>query len=126
MRCGIRHKTLQSELAGLPEQVRADLALLEVADENSLRPPRQESREVGLPKVQRQLSQIVALQRQDVEGVELNLVVMPARVQPIEIGNAVDAEENRFAIDNERSAFGSAARLPRSAGNDRSSHSRFG
>jgi hypothetical protein len=53
--------------------------------------------------VQRQLSQIVALQRQDVEGVELNLVIMPARVQPIEIGNAVDAMQDRLAIDDERS-----------------------
>jgi hypothetical protein len=34
----LRYQPLQAELAGLPEQVRADLALLVLADENPIRP----------------------------------------------------------------------------------------
>jgi hypothetical protein len=39
--------------------------------------------------VQREIAQIVAVKRQDVESVELHLVVMLSGMQPIEIGNAV-------------------------------------
>ena len=38
-------------------------------------------RQVVLAKVQRQLPEVVAVQRQDVEGVELDLLVVLARVQ---------------------------------------------
>jgi hypothetical protein len=51
--------------------------------------------------VQRQFAQVLAIQRQDVEGVELDLAIMPARVQPVEIGNAIDAEQYRLAVDHE-------------------------
>jgi hypothetical protein len=37
-------------------------------------------------------AQILAAERQDIEGVELDLVVVPARVQGVEVGDAVDAE----------------------------------
>jgi hypothetical protein len=53
--------------------------------------------------VQRQFPQIIAIQRQDIERVELNLVIMPAGVQTVEIGDAVDAQQHRLAIDDERS-----------------------
>ena len=53
--------------------------------------------------MQRQFPQIVAIQRQDIERVELNLVIMPAGVQTVEIGDAVDAQQHRLAIDDERS-----------------------
>jgi hypothetical protein len=68
-----RYQPLQAELAGLPEQVRADLALLILADENAVRPPRQQACKVVLAKVQGQLPQILAAKRQDIEGVELRL-----------------------------------------------------
>ena len=55
--------------ASRPEQVRPDLALFELADA---------PRKIVLPKVQRQLPQILTLERQDVERVELHLVVMLA------------------------------------------------
>src|SRR3981189_162847 len=99
----LRHKTLKPEIAGLPKQFRADLALFELANENPLRPPCQQARQVVLSKVQRQFPQIVAIQRQDIERVELNLVIMPAGVQTVEIGDAVDAQQHRLAIDDERS-----------------------
>jgi hypothetical protein len=44
----LRHKTLKPEIAGLPEQVRADLALFELANENTFRPPCQQPRQVVL------------------------------------------------------------------------------
>ena len=39
---------------------------------------------------------------QHVESVELDLTVMLARVQPVEVGGAIDPEQHRFAIDHER------------------------
>jgi hypothetical protein len=60
--------------------------------------------EIVLTKVQRQLAQIVAIKRQDIEGVEHYLVVMFSGVQAVEIGDAVDANQDRLAIDDERSA----------------------
>ncbi len=41
---------------------------------------------------------IVAIASQHVEGVELHLVVMAARLQRIEIGDAIDAQHHGFAI----------------------------
>ena len=38
---------------------------------------------------------------QDVEGAELDLVVMLAGVEGVEIGDAVDAEDHGFAIEDE-------------------------
>jgi hypothetical protein len=48
------------------------------------------------------ISQILAIKRQDIEGMELDLVVMFPRVQSMEIGDAVDAEQHRLAINDER------------------------
>jgi hypothetical protein len=47
----LRDQALQAELAGLAEEVRADLAPLKIAHENAFRPPRQQPREIGLAKV---------------------------------------------------------------------------
>jgi len=46
-------------------------------------------------------AQIVAVEREDVKGVELDLVVLFAGVQGIEVGDAVDAEHHRLAVDHE-------------------------
>jgi stress response protein YsnF len=73
-------------------------------NENVLRSPRQQPRQVGLAQVQRQLAQILAIKRQDVEGIELHLVIMLSRVQAVEIGDAVDTEQHRLAVDDERRA----------------------
>ena len=59
--------------------------------------PRSRLRQVGLARVQRQLAQIVAAERQAVERVELDLVVMLAGMQRVEVGNAVDTEHNYAA-----------------------------
>ena len=46
--------------------------------------------------------ELFAVADQHVEGVELHFIVVPARVQPIEVGPAVDAEQHGLAIDHER------------------------
>jgi hypothetical protein len=45
--------------------------------------------------------QIVAIEGKNVEGIELHLVIVPAGMQRVEIGDAVDSEHGRFAIDDE-------------------------
>jgi hypothetical protein len=75
---------------------------LEVADENALRSARQQTGQIGLAHGQRQLPQIVTIKRQDVEGVKLDLMVILAGMQPIEIGDAIDAEQDRLAVDHEQ------------------------
>jgi hypothetical protein len=57
--------------------------------------------EIGLAHRQRRAAQILAVERQDVEGIELHFVVMLARVQRVEIGNAIDPEHHRLAVDHE-------------------------
>jgi hypothetical protein len=54
--------------------------------------------------VQRQASQIIALERQNIEGIELDLVVMLPRVQPVEIGDAVDSPSMTKEVVRLRSA----------------------
>jgi hypothetical protein len=55
------NRAFQSELAGLPKQVRADLALFELGDENPLWPAGQQSRQAGRALVQGQSAQILGL-----------------------------------------------------------------
>jgi hypothetical protein len=55
---------------------RADLALLEGRKVDAVSTTRQQAGEVSLAQVQRQLTQIVAIKGKDVEGIELDLVVV--------------------------------------------------
>jgi hypothetical protein len=57
----------------------------EFADEDAFRPPRQQPRQIGLAKVQGQISQILAIKGQEIESVQLDFVVVLAGVQPVEI-----------------------------------------
>ena len=52
--------------------------------------------------MQRQLPQILSIERQDIEGVKLDFLVMLTGMQPIEIGDAIDAEQYGLTIDDER------------------------
>jgi hypothetical protein len=56
---------------------------------------------VGLAHRQGQGPQVVAAERQNVEGVELYLVIVLARMQRVEIGDAVDGKDDGLAIDDE-------------------------
>lgn len=49
----------------------------------------------------RQLAMIVGAARQHVEGVELCLVIVLARVQRSEVRFAIRAEHHRLAVDHE-------------------------
>jgi hypothetical protein len=69
---------------------------------NSFRPPRQQACQIGLAHGERQFPQILAIERENVEHVELNLVIMPARMQAVEIRDAVHAQQHRLAIDHKR------------------------
>ena len=90
-----RNQPLKAYLAGRAEEIRPDLAALEPIDENPLQPACQQPFEVGLAHRQRQLAQIVTASGQDVESAELDLVVMLAGVQGIEVRNAFHAERPR-------------------------------
>jgi hypothetical protein len=65
----------------LPEQVRADLALLEVGNKDALWTPCQEP--LFLRRCSGSFRKILALEGQNVEGIELHLVIMPAGVQAV-------------------------------------------
>ena len=84
--------------------------MLEGCCEDAVGAAREQLRQVDLPHGQRQGAQVVAVERQDVEGVELHLLVMSARVQGVEVGDAVDAGQDRLAIDDEFVGAGSSAR----------------
>lgn len=51
--------------------------------------------------MQRQLAQVVTVERENVEGVELHLFVVPAGMEAVEIGDAVDAEQHPLAVEHE-------------------------
>jgi hypothetical protein len=57
-------------------------------------------RATRLPHAERQPAEILAVADQAIEGVELDLMVVPARVQAVEIRPAVDAEQHGFAVDD--------------------------
>jgi hypothetical protein len=46
-------------------------------------------------------AQVLPVEREAVEGVELHLVVMAARVQGVEVGDTIDAQDHGLAIDDE-------------------------
>ena len=74
-----RNRAFEPHQAGVPEQVRTDLALLEVGQENAVHALRQPPGKVGLSHAERQLSDVLAVADQ-LEDVELNLVIVPARM----------------------------------------------
>ena len=75
--------------------------MLEWRKVDAIHAPCQQPREAGLAHRQRQAAEILAIAHQDVEGVELDLGIVSARVQGVEIGPAINAEQNGFAIEDE-------------------------
>ena len=90
----LRHKTFKAHLAGRPKQIGADLAA-------AFGPACQQAFKVDLAQMKGELPQIVVALDEDVEGAKLNFIVMPPGVQRAEIGDAVDAQHHRLAIDDE-------------------------
>ena len=91
-----------SPIRRVAEQIRPDLALFERRQMDTINPPRQEPRQIGLAHAQGKLAQILAVAHQHIERLELDLGIVPARVQPVEVGDAVDAQQHRLAVDYER------------------------
>jgi hypothetical protein len=65
------------------------------------------------------------LERQDVEGVELDLFVVLAGMQSVEVGNAINSEQHRFSVEDEET-FGASSHSPRSTGIGASNQGRGG
>jgi hypothetical protein len=59
---------LEAHVAGGVEQNGSDLSLLEGSDEDTVRPAAQQLLQVGLPQMQRQSGEVVAVIRQAVES----------------------------------------------------------
>jgi predicted PurR-regulated permease PerM len=74
-------------VAGGTKKIGADLALLERINKNDIRPAAKQPRQICLAYRQRQIPQVVAVQRKQVEHAELHFIVMLARVQRVEVGN---------------------------------------
>ena len=62
---------------------------------------RQQPRQIGLAQAQRQRTQIVTIEGQDVERIELHFIAMLVRKQLVEIGNAINPEDDGLTIDHE-------------------------
>jgi hypothetical protein len=75
--------------------------LFKLADEDAIRAAPQQPLQIGLAHRQWQSAQIVAVHRQHIEGTELNLFVVLAGKQRVEIGDPVNSEDHGLAIDYE-------------------------
>ena len=87
-RNGISHipsRIGQPKLASLAEKVRSYLALLKGVDENTPRSVGEEPGKIGFAHRERKTTQIVAAHCQHVEGAELNLFIVLAGTQGVEI-----------------------------------------
>jgi hypothetical protein len=62
---------------------------------------REQPRQIGLAHRERQVPQILTIEREAIEGVKLHLLVVLARVQRVEIGDAVDSQDDGLTIDDE-------------------------
>jgi hypothetical protein len=83
------NQPLEPEFASLAEQIKADFALLEGCDEDPIGAPCQQPGEIDFAQAQWQLAQIMTVEREAIERVKLNLGVVLAGVQSVEIGNPV-------------------------------------
>jgi hypothetical protein len=95
--CTFRDQALKSHVACGLEQVGADLALLERRREDAVGVAREQAREVGLAHGERQPAQVVAVEREAVEGVELHLNVVSALMQGVGLWNGLQENPLHFA-----------------------------
>jgi hypothetical protein len=68
--------------------------LLEVGQEDAVDAPRQEAGKISLAHAERQPAHVLAVTHEDVEGVKLDLMIVPAAVQAIEVAAPVDAKQH--------------------------------
>ena len=67
----LRDKALEAKLAGFAEEVGTDLALLERRDKHAVRTTSERPCKIGFAHAERQGSEILAVERENIEGVEL-------------------------------------------------------
>jgi hypothetical protein len=94
-------QSLEAHATRRPEQVRSNLPDLIRRDENAVRPAGKQPGEVCLPQRQWKAAKVVTVQRQDIECVQLDFGIMLAGIQGIEVGNTIDAQHHRFAVNDE-------------------------
>jgi len=75
--------------------------LFEFTEKDPIRPAGQQPRQVSLAHGQWQIPQVITVHCQHIEGAELHFVVVPAGMQCVEIGIAVNAQDYCLAIDDE-------------------------
>ena len=80
-----RYQALQPHVAGRPKQVWTDLAHFKWRNENAVGTPCQQPREVRLPHRERKRAHVVAVTGEHIEGVKLDLLVVLAGMQRVEI-----------------------------------------
>ena len=121
-----RYQPLKAHQAGVPEQVRTNLALLEVGEHDAVHPPRQHAGEVVLPQVQRQRPKVLARSQP---------ACRRRRTAPRHCAGANAAHRNRRCRQRRAAPLrrrvrtrssGAVTRPQRSADSDRSSHDRCG
>ena len=81
------NQSLQAQQAGVSEEIRTDLALLEVKQEDAIDAPSEQSGQISLAHAQRQLANVFAIDDQDIERIELHLVIVLAAVQSVEVSD---------------------------------------
>ena len=81
----LRNQPLEPHVAGRPEQIRTDLALLEWRQLDAINAPTQQPGKIVLAQVQRQRAHVLAIADQDSKGVEFDFLVMLPAVQAVEI-----------------------------------------
>lgn len=97
----LRDQPFEPHAARRVEQAGPDLALLERRHEDALWPPAQQLRQVGLAHEQGQAGEVIAAECEAVEGVELDLVIVPAQLGRVEVRDPIDPEHDGFAVQHE-------------------------
>jgi hypothetical protein len=95
------NQPVRAEFTNLAEQIRAGFCLLEGGDEDSIGATFQQPGEIGFAQAQWQLGQIITVEREAIERVKLNLGVVLAGLQSVEIRSAIAPQQHNLAIDDE-------------------------
>jgi hypothetical protein len=100
----LRHHALAAQLAGVREHRRPDLAVEMFDQLDRIGRLRQQLRQPVLACVQRFTPDVATFIREQIEGEQLDLIIMPARLQPVEIGHAARVEPDRLGTPEDMSS----------------------
>ena len=76
----------------MAKQIWPDLALFEITQEDAVHAPSEQPGQAGLAHAERQLPHVLTIGHKDVEGVELDFLVVLKTMQSVEVGAAIDAQ----------------------------------